>query len=624
MMKNINVYMKNLLLIIVLFCTALVSHGQEIYQIRADSVRIYSDCDTAEFILENRTQMVPGYLFNKGYGRTEFRRMQLSDLGNGVISIKDQDTLDLSLSLSENFIRNQFALGQQANYWINGTGRVDKDFYLGSGMQLNKFKNNASIDSVLTTDINGNVRLKYVNTDGFWSSSSSAIYNNNTTGNVAIGTSSASERLTVNGNIRADILKLQSVSGATLIPLIVVGSSDTLLRINNNTLLMGSDTRSIGGSDNFGIGTSVLNGNTTGSGNLGIGRTALTSNTSGQYNTAVGAYTLRFNTVGRSNTAVGYAPLTSNTTGNNNNALGNQSLRTNTTGNDNNAFGFNALCFNVAGSNNSAFGSYALYSSIGASNNAFGYQSLRTNTSGSSNTAFGSSSLLRNLTGSANSAFGNDALSTNVTGLNNVGIGASALYILSYGSSNTAIGVAAGSNHKGSNSIFIGSLANTATPGDSIDNVTVIAYNTVTSIPDVVGLGRANQNVIIGAQSGGTGMNYFSTNSGEKLQVSGNVRIAGNIRLPIRTVTGSSILTSNDYTVLVNNASAVSITLPAPASNTGAVLNIKKVSNNESGVTLVVAGGATIDAAASYVMSTYNKNIQLQCDGTSWYILTGL
>jgi hypothetical protein len=71
----------------VLILLASVSHAQHIYQIRADSVRIYSDCDTAELILENRTKDVSGFLFNKGKGRTEFRKMTdtMYQSGNTIV-----------------------------------------------------------------------------------------------------------------------------------------------------------------------------------------------------------------------------------------------------------------------------------------------------------------------------------------------------------------------------------------------------------------------------------------------------------------------------------------------------------------------------------------------------------
>src|SRR5882724_1257765 len=72
--------------------------AQYVYTINADSVKITNHCDTAELIIENHTQNVPGFLFNKGRGRTEFRR--------GLFSIDDTlyliggDTLNLGRGLN--------------------------------------------------------------------------------------------------------------------------------------------------------------------------------------------------------------------------------------------------------------------------------------------------------------------------------------------------------------------------------------------------------------------------------------------------------------------------------------------------------------------------------------------
>jgi hypothetical protein len=146
--------MKTYLLTIGLLVFNLLAYSQNIYQIRADSVRIYNDCDTAELIIENHTQMVPGYLYNKGRGRTEFRRTRLIDLGLGFIAIGDQDTIDLGNVLKGNFIQNQYSVPQPANFWVKGAGRID------SAVTLSTFKNNETEDSVLTTDIDGNLKFK--------------------------------------------------------------------------------------------------------------------------------------------------------------------------------------------------------------------------------------------------------------------------------------------------------------------------------------------------------------------------------------------------------------------------------------------------------------------------------
>lgn len=68
-------------------------NAQNIYEIKADSVRIYNNSYTAELNLENGSKDTLGFLYNKGNGRTEFRR--------GLVKINDtsfvigKDTLKL-------------------------------------------------------------------------------------------------------------------------------------------------------------------------------------------------------------------------------------------------------------------------------------------------------------------------------------------------------------------------------------------------------------------------------------------------------------------------------------------------------------------------------------------------
>lgn len=88
--------MKRMLFFLVLLSLEKSLHAQYIYTIKADSVKITNSCDTAELIIENHTQNVCGFLFNKGRGRTEFRR--------GMVKISDSiyvvgcDTLKLSVA----------------------------------------------------------------------------------------------------------------------------------------------------------------------------------------------------------------------------------------------------------------------------------------------------------------------------------------------------------------------------------------------------------------------------------------------------------------------------------------------------------------------------------------------
>ncbi|WP_207513877.1 hypothetical protein [Longitalea luteola] len=75
--------MKPILFLIILLYLGESLNAQQpyIYTIKADSVKITNTCDTAELIIENHTQNVPGFLFNKGRGRTEFRKplLKISD-----------------------------------------------------------------------------------------------------------------------------------------------------------------------------------------------------------------------------------------------------------------------------------------------------------------------------------------------------------------------------------------------------------------------------------------------------------------------------------------------------------------------------------------------------------------
>ena len=89
--------MKKLLFLLALVCIEKAIQAQTrppyIYTIKADSVLITNSCDTAELILENHTQNVPGFLFNKGRGRTEFRRV-LQKINDTLFTI-GVDTLKL-------------------------------------------------------------------------------------------------------------------------------------------------------------------------------------------------------------------------------------------------------------------------------------------------------------------------------------------------------------------------------------------------------------------------------------------------------------------------------------------------------------------------------------------------
>src|SRR5580658_812199 len=112
-----------------------------VYTIKADSVKI-TNCDSAELILENHTQGVPGFLFNTGNGRTQFRHGLVS-LGNGSYQI-GADTLK--------------AWVQGGNSW--GTTGV---FGTLDNNPVNFYTNNAQRMSLLS---NGRLLLNTTSDDG--------------------------------------------------------------------------------------------------------------------------------------------------------------------------------------------------------------------------------------------------------------------------------------------------------------------------------------------------------------------------------------------------------------------------------------------------------------------------
>jgi hypothetical protein len=147
--------MKRFLMLIVILCLGKILTAQYVYTIKADSVKITNHCDTAELILENHTQNVLGFLYNKGRGRTEFRKLfeKISD----SIYISGNDTLNLS------------------KFWIQGGNRFNTTGVLGT------VDNNA-----VSFISNGQERMRVLNG-----------------GQIAIGTSTPTGRFSVSDSTGA-------------------------------------------------------------------------------------------------------------------------------------------------------------------------------------------------------------------------------------------------------------------------------------------------------------------------------------------------------------------------------------------------------------------------------------
>lgn len=88
--------MKKVIICLSVFFWYSSSYGQTVYNIEADSVRMFGMCDTTELIIENSTRHINGYLFNKGGGLTEFRKIGLIKVGTDMLAISGQDTISIA------------------------------------------------------------------------------------------------------------------------------------------------------------------------------------------------------------------------------------------------------------------------------------------------------------------------------------------------------------------------------------------------------------------------------------------------------------------------------------------------------------------------------------------------
>ena len=139
-------------------------YAQHVYQIKADSVRIYNNCDTAELILENRTQNINGFLYNKGAGRTEFQRLKLKAVSPSRIAILGQDTLDLSTlsGIGSGSLQDVTTVGNRTSNEMMITGSASSNTDKGLHLSFDPITNSSKITNV---DVNGNPSTTLINMD---------------------------------------------------------------------------------------------------------------------------------------------------------------------------------------------------------------------------------------------------------------------------------------------------------------------------------------------------------------------------------------------------------------------------------------------------------------------------
>jgi hypothetical protein len=506
--------------------TVLFSSAQFIYKIKADSVLITNDSCNAELNLENSTRHVAGgFLYNKGNGRTEFRKALYKV--NDTLYLIGGDSLKIAPPSTGNYILNQNASAQTADYYINGKGSLLGGLSVGaqfnttntSPSYYNSYK--AQIWDSLLVEGAGASQVRFTGNNPY---NPGFIFNGSTSNTSMYTLNSQNLTTSTNGSTYFNNNKIIMINGVYVepfqqpltvkkaypgagVPITLILDNDTVgtytsgvtasaYKILSNkyagnevSYLLGNgggvftedltvNTLTIGdgagtGYQNTALGYQVLSSNTTGLANVGVGNETLKRNTTGMYNAAVGVSSLAFNTTGQLNAAFGVNSLQINTTGGGNTAIGAQTLATNTTGSVNTAIGWNSMGNSSTGNYNTAVGSNASRD-VGVAENtcAFGYAALGVNYA-NNNGAFGALTLFNNTTGIYNNAFGAAALYYNVTGSENVAFGQGALYA-STGSYNVALGSGAGYTlTAGDNNIFIGRnvVPNISTTGSNQLNI---------------------------------------------------------------------------------------------------------------------------------------------------------
>ncbi|HEY8898702.1 MAG TPA: hypothetical protein VIM79_27925 [Niastella sp.] len=116
--------MKKLPLILALILLVHAVHAQMSYKMSADSVYITNGSKPAELNLENSTKSVKGFLYNKGNGRTEFRKMM--KLNDSTVLFGD-DSLVIKGSSGNNW---SYTGNAGTNPALNFIGTTDNQSFI--------------------------------------------------------------------------------------------------------------------------------------------------------------------------------------------------------------------------------------------------------------------------------------------------------------------------------------------------------------------------------------------------------------------------------------------------------------------------------------------------------------
>ena len=124
---------------------------------------------------------------------------------------------------------------------------------------------------------------------------------------------------------------------------------------------------------------------------------------------------------------------------------------------------------------------------------------------------------------------------------------------------------------------------------------------------------------------GGTGkVGIGTTSPSVMLDVNGSAKVKGFQAALVTKTNSDSPYTalSTDYTILCDATSGtITINLPAAASHSGRIFNVKKSDSSVNAVTIDGNASETIDGSTTQVLSVQYHALTIQSDGSNWHIL---
>lgn len=124
--------------------------------------------------------------------------------------------------------------------------------------------------------------------------------------------------------------------------------------------------------------------------------------------------------------------------------------------------------------------------------------------------------------------------------------------------------------------------------------------------------------IFVNTQIGATA----STNGILSSAAKSTLDVIGSLSTAVVAKTATYTATISDHTILCNaTTGAITINLPAASGIAGREYVIKKTDSSANAITIDANASETIDGALTYTLSSQNKYVFIQTDGTSWYVI---